>query len=123
MRITFEKHGLATFDTDEERKRIKTAFYGRKYAKTKKMLDLLLDAVEACEWNKARRMLDGEWWQGYDDGCGCPRIEFVGHLWNDPFKVPPLFKVDTSYADLVRAMDDCPENYRVVAQCKTSPLT
>ena len=80
-------------------------------------------AIEAGEWKKAKKMLDGKWWSGYDNNAGCPREEFIGALWRDPFMVPPLFSMDMSYADLVYALSYRPGNYRIVSQGKTYPLT
>jgi hypothetical protein len=63
-------------DTESERQRIKKAF--RNDPETRRRLTLLMDAIEAMDWEKANRMLSDKWWQGRDEKCECSRLEFVG---------------------------------------------
>ena len=66
------------FSTDHERQRIRKAF--RRDPETRRHLMALMDAIEAGQWKKAQRMLDGKWWSGRDKKSECPRAEFIGML-------------------------------------------
>ncbi len=78
MKLLVTKTCQGVVDTDKERKRIKKAF--RNDPETRQQLTLLMDAIEAGEWEKADKMLEGQWWNGRDKRQECPRLEFVGML-------------------------------------------
>lgn len=78
MKMLLTKVCQGVVDTDRERLRIKKAF--RNDPETRLHLTRLMDAIEAGQWKKAQRMLDGKWWSGRDRKCECPRLEFVGML-------------------------------------------
>ena len=79
-----------------------------------------MDAIDANNWKLADKMLEGKWWQGYDDKIGCPRLEFVGHLFRDPIGIPEGFSRNSSYADLVNWMANRPQNDKVIRQTNYS---
>jgi hypothetical protein len=110
MKLQIQKTCSGVIDTSKERKRIKEAFVDRPY--TQKMLDKLMDAIEAQDWESAYKQLESKWWNGRDKEYECPRLEFVGIL---DFDIKTVFGLDVhgSYADLVWAMHHYPENYEV----------
>ena len=59
MRMMVTKVCQGVLDTAHERQRIRKAF--RDDPGTRRHLDLLMDAVEAGDWGKANRMLEGKW--------------------------------------------------------------
>ena len=76
MKFIVTKTCQGIMDTEIERQRIKKAF--KDEPEIRKRLTFLMDAIEAGQWKKASRMLEGKWWGDYDDKRGCPRREFIG---------------------------------------------
>lgn len=106
MKMLLTKVCLGVINTDRERLRIKKAF--RNEPETRRRLTLLMDAIDAGQWKKARRMLDSKWWHGRDRKRECPRLEFVGRLdLTNPNKLGHLasgFENWVGYAHLVYVM-------------------
>ena len=121
MKITIEKICRSVIDTAKERRRIGKAF--DKDPTTREWLYKLMDAVENSQWQAAAAIIENKWMQGYDDGRGCLRCEFVGLLFarstTRSTNVPPAFDNQASYIDLVWKMLNRPKYYRVAKKSLT----
>jgi hypothetical protein len=106
MRFLITKTCQGIMDTESERQRIKKAF--RNDPETRRRLTLLMDAIEAMDWEKANRMLSSKWWQGRDKKYECFRLEFVGmfELQNPKMPGHPAggFEIRSGYRDLAYVM-------------------
>jgi hypothetical protein len=106
MKLVVTKVCRAVVDTTSERQRISKAF--RKDPETRKRLTLLMDAIEARDWQKAIKLLAAKWWSGRDKRQECPRCEFIGLMElrraGNPKAPAPGFDLWANYADLVFKM-------------------
>lgn len=113
MKLIIEKTCRSVIDTSRERARIKKAFRNEKTIRDK--LSFLIDVIEARDWERAGKIIEGRWWQGYDHKAGCPRCEYIGLLYNfDCKEDSPAFSHSASYIDLVWFMLNKPKDYSVV---------
>jgi len=112
MKITIEKTARLTFDTALERKRIDKAFKKHKDKMVKQKLHELMDLIEMSKWEEALKELQSKWWQGYDEEDECPRFEYIGLIKHDS----PFFNNWFSYMDLVIAMYQYPNVYKVISK-------
>ena len=112
MKITIEKKALLTIDTSIERKRINKAW--GKNTETRTKLNRFMDFVEKCDWERAGKELESKWWKGRDKKLECDRMEFIGFL-ADGLKPSPYFDRNATYSDLVWAMCNLKENYKLVS--------
>jgi len=78
VKFLVTKTCLGVFDTKPERQRIRFAFQRNK--EIRQRLLSMMDAIEAGHWGKAKRMIDGKWWQGFDEESGSRRLDFIGML-------------------------------------------
>ena len=111
MKLILTKVCQGVIDTEHERQRIKEAFKGE--SEIRRRLTLLMDAIEAQDWKKAREMLGNKWWNGRDRKRECPRVEFIGmlNMMNPKRRGHPAngFDVWASYGDLADRMARKPE--------------
>ena len=101
MKIKIKKTVTATIDTSIERDRIKKAFTSKHDLKIAAKLYELMDMIEKQEWEKALKTVDGKWWRSYDTVAGCPRLEFIGMLFNNKSTMQDVFSHHASYLDLI----------------------
>jgi len=120
VKIVIEKKAQATIDTGYERTRIRKCFGKKKDKETLFRLLQLMDAVESLNWQKAKKLIEGKWWRGRDKECECPRLEFIGTVFNRD-DVPELFSHHSSYIELIYSFTEYPENFRVCAVIKNKP--
>ena len=108
MKLVIQKSFEFVVNTAYERARIEKAF--KKDNVTRGKLTLLMDLIEAGFWQGAKAELEGEWWNGRDKRLECPRLEFIGLVkCNHPH-------IDRwmSYRELVYAIDDSPDMYKLI---------
>ncbi len=115
MKFLLTKTCQGVFDTATERKRIKEAF--KKDPETREKLNELMDAIEAMDWKKAGRLLEGKWWNGRDKRLECHRGEFIGGLKlmdpKDQRNFAYGFDFSSQYSDLVLMMLTRGDQYKV----------
>jgi len=108
MKLTIEKRFEFVVDTSTERERIKKAFKNKKETQAK--LNMLMDYVEAGDWQKAKAELNSEWWDGYDSKDECPRLEYIGIIKTDC----PFIDRWTSWGTLILSMAELPQYYKLI---------
>ena len=112
MKLVIEKTASLIIDTSLERIRINKAFCRKRNKKNRQMLNKLMDLIEQCKWKEAKKELKSKWWNGYDKYLECSRGEFIGMV--QGYKSSsPFFDRWMSYADLVFAFINYPENYKI----------
>lgn len=114
MKLKIKKTVVATIDTSIERARIKKAFTSKHELKIAAKLNELMDLVENQEWGKARLMIEGKWWKSYDTVEGCPRLEFIGMLFNKESRIQDVFSYNASYIDLIYSFTERKSDYKVM---------
>lgn len=112
MKLMLEKRTVNLINTDAERLRIKNCFADD--PKTQDKLNELMDCVEAQEWEKAKALLESDWWCGWDKKEECRRKEFIGSCFD--MIGTPYLSVTFSYVDLVYAMTERPDIYKIIEQ-------